>query len=271
MAEKKLLDQVKKIDLSDLKVLGIGVVLLIIPVIVLFMLSGPGKNRKMSAERMRSMVNRKRIFNFNQPAQPGLKPSAAPAGKKGGTGWFADTPEKQVQIELEEAFRLVQRSRRSERFSPGMSQNQKQAYRAETNPLICNGNGALEQGDLHGAEKYYEQAFEESGDNVYQKVHALGGLCEVYSRMGDQEKADAAFKLFMEWVAKMPPEMGGGDLRDVVRNAYKSLKELKNSADPGKVTEQISKEELARRAQISQTEVSRGLSKALVTFPAKFD
>jgi hypothetical protein len=271
MAEKKLTDQIKKIDLSDMKILGAGIVLLIIPIVVLMVMSGSNKGRKMSAERMKTMVNRKQIFNFNRPAQKGGKAASSTGGKKAGTGWFADTPEKKVQIELEEAFRVVQRSRRSERFPPGMTQNQKQAYRAETNPLICSGNGAMEQGDLHAAEKFFEQAMDESGDNVFQKVHALGGLCEVYTRMGDKQKAEQAFKLFMDWVAKLPPEMGGGNLSDAVRNAYMGLKSLKNSADPGKVAQQLDKEELMRRSGLSQSEVSRGLSKTLVDFPAKFD
>ncbi len=271
MAEKKLTDQIKKIDLSDLKVLAAGVILLIIPIIVLMVMSGSNKGRKMSTERMKTMVNRKRIFNFQQPAQKGGKAVSGSAGKKGGTGWFADTPEKKVQIELEEAFRMVQRSRRSERFPPGTTQNQKQAYRAETNPLICNGNGAMEQGDLHAAEKFFDQAFDEAGDNIFQKVHALGGLCEVYTRMGDKQKAEQAFELFMDAVAKLPPEMGGGNLREAVRNAYMALKSLKDSADPGKVAQQLDKEKLMPKSGLSQSEVSRGLAKTLVAFPAKFD
>lgn len=271
MPQKKLLDQIKKVDLSDMKVLGVGLILLVIPIIVLVSLAGPGKSRKTSVERMKTMVNRKRIFNFKQPTQKGIKPSSLPSQNKGGTGWFADTPEKKVQIELEEAFKVIQRSRRSERFPSSMTQNQKQSYRAENNPLITDGNGALEMGDLLGAEKLYEQAFDEAGENVFQKVFALGGLCEVYSRMGDQEKTEQAFKLFMEWVAKMPPEAGGGDLKDAVRNAYKSLKELKNNADPAKVAQELNKSRLLRDAQISQTEVSRGLGKGLAVFPAKFD
>jgi hypothetical protein len=65
--------------------------------------------------------------------------------------------------------------------------------------------------------------------------------------------------------------MGGGNLSDAVRNAYMGLKSLKNSADPGKVAQQLDKEELMRRSGLSQSEVSRGLSKTLVDFPAKFD
>ncbi|MDN5278808.1 MAG: hypothetical protein PWR01_2773 [Clostridiales bacterium] len=271
MPEKKLQDYIKKIDFSDVRILIVGIVLLIIPLLFLFLFTGSGKNKRFSQERMKTMVNRKSIFNFG--SQSAKKTSSRSIkGEKSGGSWFSkETPEKKVQRELEAAFKVVQRSRRSERFPIGTTRVQKEAYRAEHHPLITSGNGALEEGKVAEAAKLFEQAYQEAGDNVFQRVYALGGLCEAYSRMGDHEKHDQAFKLFMEWVAKMPREAGGGDLQAAVRNAYLTLKQLKESADPGKVSQELSKLEMIRDGHIQSANVSRGLSKALAVFPAKFD
>jgi tetratricopeptide (TPR) repeat protein len=270
MSERRVQDYIKKVDFSDMKVLLVGVVLLIIPLIVLYLVTGSGRSRKLSVNRMKTMVNRKKIFNF---AQSGQKSSSLPAqaSQKNSKSWLAQDPEKKVVRELEEAFKQVQRSTRRERFPPGISRHKKQAYRAENHPLITEAAGKLEYGHLAEAEELFEQAFDQAGDNVFQKVYALGGLCEVYSRQNNQQKYEQAFKLFAEWVAKLPPEAGGGDLSGAVRDAYMALKELKNSADPNKVGVELDKVGIIKDGQLSKGNVSRGLSKSLVVFPAKYD
>lgn len=273
MTEKKIKDYIKKVDFGDVRVLLVGIVLLIVPLLFLYSISGSGKSRKFSQQRMKTMVNRKSIFNFSG----GKKAPMASAGNrkadtKASTGWFeSDTPEKKVQRELESAFKVVQRSRRSERFLSGMSSEQKSAYRAEHNPFMTEGNGELENGNLARAELLFQQAYDEANGNIFQKVYALGGLCEVYSKMGNQKKYEQAFRLFMEMVGQMPKNAGGGDLKALVRNAYMTLKQLKDSADPGKVSQELGKVDLVKNGKIQGSSVSRGLSKALAVFPAKFD
>lgn len=271
MAEKKLIDQIKKVDLSDFKVLVIGVILLIIPIFVLMKVSNMGKKSRMSTERVKTMVNRKQIFNFPQSEKNASGKAASGSNRKAGTGWFADTPEKKVQIELEDALKLIQRTRRAENFPSGMTSDQKNSYRAENNPYITSGNGELENGRLKEAEKLFEMAFAEAGDNIFQKVHAMSGLCEVYTRMNDPKKLEQAFNQFMDLVALLPPEFGGGDLRTSVKNAYLHLKKLKDQADPGKVAEALGRSSVMKNTQMDASQVHRGLSKALVAFPVKFD
>ncbi len=270
MSERRVQDYIKKIDFSDMKVLLVGVVLLIIPLIVLYLVTGSGRSRKMSVHRMKTMVNRKKIFNF---AQSGKKSGglSSQAGVKASKSWLSQDPEKKVVRELEDAFKVVQRSTRRERFPPGTNKYKKQAYRAEHHPLITEATGKLEYGHLAEAEGLFAQAFEQAGNNVFQKVYALGGLCEVYSRQNNQQKYEQAFKLFTEWVAKLPPEAGGGDLSGAVRDAYMALKELKNSADPNKVGVELDKVDIIRAGQLSKSKVSRGLSKSLLVFPVKYD
>jgi Ca2+-binding EF-hand superfamily protein len=271
MPEKKWQDYIKKVDFSDFKVLAIGLVLLVIPLGVLSLMLGSGKTRDLSRERLKSTVDRKKIFNFAQNKKVKRSLPANPNKSGAGTGWFDETPEKKVKRELEEAFKVVQQSSRRERFPPGTNQLQKKAYRAENNPLITEGNGNLEMGNLDEAERLFEVAVRQAGNDAFLKVHALGGLCEVYERKGETEKFHKAFELFMDWVAKLPPEAGGGDLKGTVRNAYKMLAELKKSADPAKFAQEVSKVDLVQEGQITEAQLKQGLDQSLTSFPARFD
>ncbi|MFZ5952944.1 MAG: tetratricopeptide repeat protein [Candidatus Rifleibacteriota bacterium] len=274
MEEKKLKDYIKKVDFSDLRVLLVGVVLLVIPIAFLLWLGTSGSNKRLSQDRMRTMVNRKSIFNFGpeKGQQKSMPASSVKSGEKSGSGWFADeSPEKKVQRELEDAMKIVERSRRPENFPPGTTEMQKQAYRAEHHPSMIYGNAALEEGRVAEAEKFFEQAFEDARDNPFQRVYALGGLLEVYSRKGDYAKHEQVFKLFMEWVGKMPKNAGGGDLQAAVRDAYLSLKKVKEMLDSGGGMDKISQVNLVKDGQIDPAKVGRELSKSLSVFPAKFD
>ncbi len=262
---KKLL---KKIDAGDIKVLAIGVVLLIIPVLVLLFFSA-GDNKRISQEKMKTMAVRKNIFNFGK-TQSGAPVRAT--GGKIGSGWLSsESPEKKVEAEIEEAMKLIKRSRRTERFPPGTNELQKQAYRAEHFPALVEGRGELERGNFALAETLLNSAFEDARDNIFQQVYAIGALCELYELTGDKKKLEAAFKKYMELVGKLPPEYGGGDLAASVRNAYMALKQLKESADPGKVADGLSEIEAVKMGVISKDKVMQGLAAGLESFPVKFD
>ncbi len=259
----------KKIDMSDIRVLATGVVLLIVPVLVLIFFAGTS-GKKISQEKMKTMVARKNVFNFG--GAPGSSGGAASsAGKKTTSGWFSSSPEKQVESELEEAFKLVKRSQRTERFPPGTNEDQKQAYRAEHNPMLVEGRGEMERGNFAMAETLLLKSFEEAGGNTFQQVYAIGALCELYELTRDTKKLEAVFKQFMELVGKLPPDCGGGDLAASVRNAYLALKQLQDSADPAKVAQGLSEIEAIKQGAIPSGKVSQGLSKSLFSFPAKFE
>ncbi|MDD2999536.1 MAG: hypothetical protein PHV05_10790 [Candidatus Riflebacteria bacterium] len=268
-SESLIAKYLKKIDMSDVRLLALGVALLFIPVLFFLFFTG-GNTRKISQEKMKTMVVRKHVFNFGA-AQPGS--SAAPrSGKDRGTGWFdSSSPAKKTESELEEALKMVKRSRRSERFPPSTTNEQKQAYQAEHHPMMTEGRGELERGNFAAAETMFLQAFDESGGNVFQQVYAMGALCELYELTHDQKKLEAAFKQYMELVGKLPAEYGGGDLAASVRNAYMALKSLQEGADPGKIAHELVNVEAVKQGAIQQGKVSQSLGKTLYGFPAKFD
>ncbi len=262
----------KKIDMSDVRVLVIGVVLLIVPVAILFYFSSGGSSKKMSQEKMKTMVVRKNVFNFGSSQAGSSSGSSASNARGRGSGWFSSSsPEKQVVNELEEAFKLVKRSKASERFPPGTTEEQKDAYRAEHHPTLVEGRGEMEKGNYLLAESLLLKAFEESAGNTFQQVYTMGALCELYELTQDQKKLEAAFKQFMDLVAKLPPDYGGGDLAASVRNAYMALKQLQDGADPAKVAQGLGDVEAVKQGAIPTGKVSQGLGKSLYSFPAKFE
>ena len=269
MAEDKDLRKLlKKIDMSDIRLLVIGVALLIVPAVFLFFFSG-GSAKKISQEKMKTMVARKNVFNFGSSSGSGAS-SAPSSGKTSGSSWFSSTsPEKRVEQELEDAFKLVKRSQRSDRFPPGSTEEQRDAYKAEHNSLLLEGRG--ERGNFAEAEAMFLKAFEEANGNTFQQVYAMGALCELYELTQDRKKLEAAFKQFMELVGKLPPDYGGGDLAASVRNAYMALKQLQDSADPAKVAQGLADVEAVKQGAIQPGKVSQGLGKSLFAFPAKFE
>ena len=271
MPEKQLSDYIKKVDFSDIRVLIAGLVLLLVPVFFILYLSSGSEKGELSRQKIKSMARRKNIFNYSKKKLAKKKSLGKKSGDKGSSWFSSESPEKKAQRELEQAFKTVQRSRRSVSFPPGTTNTQRQAYNAEMNPFICRGNGALENGKLSEAEQMFERALDESRDNIFQKVYALGGLMAVYKAKKDQKSYEKAFEQYMLWVGKLPPDYGGGDLKSAVKNAYLALKHLQESADPAKVSQAIAKMKKPGEKILPQSEMKKGLSNVLERFPAKFD
>lgn len=268
MAEKNYKDYLKKVDMSDIKVLGVGMVLLVIPVFFLFLLTQSTGGKKVSHERMKTMVDRKNLFNYNTASQKtGDSPARPKAAKK--SGWLTGTesPERVIQQELEQAMSLVRRSKPAESFPPGMTEMQKEAYRGEHNPLVIEGNAYLDAGNFVMAEKVFLEAFDDGSSNTFQQVYAMGGLMEVYEKMGDQAKYQAAFEKFMELLAKLPPEYGGGNLRQSVSATHAMLKNVMSHADAGKVAQHALKDPVVREGHYSVGQIPDGIGQFLQSYP----
>ena len=269
MADKKRIrDYFRKVELGDLKVLIIGLILLIVPVIVIISMVGNSSTEDLSRDHLMHMATRGSDFNFHD-SNIGVGNVRAPHTT---SGWFSDaSPEKQTELQLEDAMKSIQRSAvaRVSRFE-NSSDKRLQEYGAEIDPDICNANGALDQGRLLEAEQYFSNAFKRGDSNIFLKLHAIAGLCEVYSRMKDKKKLEKAFQIYMNMVAQLPADMGGGNLRASVKNAYFMLKNLTNKSDPSKLTSGLLKCRLARSEGVNASIYKNGAKQMLNSFPAKF-
>ena len=183
--DKNILETIKKVELGDLKILIIGVVLLAIPAgLLIFMLSRES-SEGFSRESLRHMSSRRSTFNFNTSRRNA--PTRGSSRKK--AGWFSkETPEMKIERELDEAMKKIERSCRARSSRMGSSNSVRmKSYAAETDFAITSANGAMEQGNYLEAEKYFEDAFQRGDRNVFLKLQAIAGLCEVYSRTENQK------------------------------------------------------------------------------------
>ena len=266
--ENKIESFTKKLENADASMLVMGVILLLIPIVAIYFLTGSNDSgKKYSQEKVRSMAQRKNIFNFGN--KKGNKASSSgPAAKSSSGNWFtAATPEQQIRDEVAEAQRIVDESMKTVIVPPNLTGDARDMYVAEHNFYLCMGNGALDARNYAEAEKYLMKAIDEAKDNAFLMAYSLGSLCALYEATGDMKKLEEAYKKYIEAVGKLPEKFGGGDLKSIVRNAYQSLDALGKSADPAKIAEEMDHNNLIQAGLVPR---SVDLKQIANSFPIKY-
>ena len=123
--------------------------------------------------------------------------------------------------------------------------------------------------------KKYEQemikikkAIDEAEDNEILKAYALGALCALYERQGDEKKIEQAYKLYAEAVSKMPPECGGMDLKRIFRDTYQGLLVLGKHSNSNEVSEALSKESILQSGLLPS---NMNIKEVYKSFPVKYE
>jgi hypothetical protein len=268
--EKKLKKIIEKLDFGDWRMLGAGLLLLLLPLVFITIIAnsrGGNIDMDMDPSKLDQMVKRKNVFNFGKKqTDKATQRNRASSG----SSWVSQkTPEQIIDDEIKAAMEVVSRSRPVYNFPSDFTETQKQAYLAEHNYNLCHGRGAMERGDYAEAERLIKQAVEEGAGNPFLRAYALGELCALYENTQDVKGLEAAFRQYMDAVGKLPPGYGGGDLARVVRDAYMSLKYLKESL--GNNTHLVANDPLAQELGLSAADISASLQQTLDAFPAKFD
>lgn len=261
----------KKIQEGDNTLLVVGAIMLLIPVLAIFFLTGGvGGSKKVSREAMRGRVQRKNVFNFGTKNEKGGYTSAPRSGSSSpSSGWFtARTPEQQVADELAEAMKEIEKNQREISVPSNLEGHAREMYVAEHNYNLRMANGCIESGNFALAEEYLKKALEEAQNNVFLRTYALGSLCALYESKGDRKKMEEAYKLYIESVSDLPEEYGGGDLKSIARNAYQAMKSLSKDADQSKVASGIANDSVLRKSGMSGGVDAREVFK---DFPVKYE
>jgi hypothetical protein len=174
---KDLQSLIKKVDLSDLKVLVIGIVLLIIPIIFLvFNFSRSGKKDLSSTARDRLGMH-KSAFSFKRTASehPAGRTAPAPAVK-------AVPPEK----EWAAAFERISTAKA---YIPpqiaALPKNARKYSEAEMNTAIRTSNVLIKQGRFDEAKAICDTILKTESENEFLRFMASGNLCNIYDSTGD--------------------------------------------------------------------------------------
>ncbi|PKL48824.1 MAG: hypothetical protein CVV42_08460 [Candidatus Riflebacteria bacterium HGW-Riflebacteria-2] len=171
--------KIKKIDLGDIKILLIGLVLLIIPVLfLLYTVTRTSKKDVVTSTRDRLGMS-KAAFSFQRTA------SKHPAGK---TGTPARAAAARVAPEKEWAD-AVNRISSAKAYIPpqiaAMPPEKRKYYEAEMHTGIRNSNALISQGRLDEARAICEEILKTENDNEFLRFMASGNLCTIYDEKGD--------------------------------------------------------------------------------------
>ncbi len=263
---------VKKIESGDMSLLVVAGFVMIVPVIaILILTNGPKGGKRISQEKMKSMVHRKNVFNFGTADKNGK--SSIPSGgmrsgsSSGSSGWFSErSPEQVVNDEIEQAMKAVERSMANVEAPMNLTGDEKAMYEAEHNFYLCEANGAIESRDFAKAEQCIKQALEQGKDNDYLTAYAYASLCALYEASGDKKKLEEAYKMYIEAVSKLPEELGGGNMKAIVRDAYQSMQALAKQADQGKIAEALSNNPIAMNSNSGNVDFKQ----VYQNFPIKY-
>lgn len=259
----------KKIQEGDNTILIVGIIALIIPLVALFFLTGGSKSSKgLNNQKIRSMTQRKNVFNFGVKKDNNSKSSSRSNMPSSSSNWFGSrTPEQQVRDEIQSAYKAVERSMAEVRAPSHFDPVTKQNYEAEHNYNLCMAYGAIQHGKYDEAEEYLIKALNDSKDNPFLQAYAYSALCSVYESTGDKVKLEKAIRSYIDAVGNMPNGYGG-DLKRSVRDMYQCLMTLGEYADPAKVSEALSDSSLSHSGQIPS---NVNIKEVYKSFPVKYD
>lgn len=218
----------KKVDLGDMRILVIGVILLIIPVIFLFYSLGrSGKTDVVKSTRDRLGMS-KAAFSFQRTA------SQHPAGKAG-SGTKA--PAAHVAPEKEWA-QAVERISRAPAYVPpqiaALPPSQRKYYEAEMHTAIRTANALISQNRLDEARAICEEILKTESENEYLRFMASGNLCTIYDEKGDVTALRKEFLRYLDLLESL--KIKGFETKNV-KAGYLSMNKMlldfgKLRADP---------------------------------------
>lgn len=189
--QKDLRSLIKKVDLSDLKVLVIGIVLLIIPVFfMLFMFNRSGAQKATSSAKDRLGMH-KTAFSFQRKASDhpaGKGAVAAPASKP-------VTPEKQWEAAFE---RIASAKTYIPPQIKALPPQERKYYEAEMNNEIRMANLLISQGRLDEAKALCDKILQTEHENEFLRFMASGNLCDIYDSRGDVASLRKEFLRYLD-------------------------------------------------------------------------
>jgi len=182
---------IKKVDLGDMRILVVGIILLIIPILfLLYTVAGTGKKDVITSTRDRLGMS-KSAFSFQRTA------SQHPASK----GASAKTAAARVSPEKEWAQAFDRISKAKAYIPPqiaALPPSQRKYYEAEMNTEIRTSNALIAQGRLDEARAICEEILKTESENEFLRFMASGNLCTIYDEKGDIQALRKEFMRYLD-------------------------------------------------------------------------
>ncbi|RCK79465.1 MAG: hypothetical protein OZSIB_4219 [Candidatus Ozemobacter sibiricus] len=191
-----LAKKLKKIDPSDIRILVIGLVLLVIPVVIFFLRTRAPEGGFAGSGLRESLHTGRRGFSFVQQQE----------ADRGGRGPAPASLYKSAKVDSEwrSAVETIARAPLELPNIEGMSLETKQVFAADLDPELRQANAFLNSGQLAKAQDLYLSVLARDTDNPFLKFYASANLCSVYERLGKTEELAKEFRRMVALMARLP-------------------------------------------------------------------
>ncbi len=182
----------EKIDPSDVRVLVVGLILLIIPVIFLTYQSRGPKGGFSSGNVKERLASGRGGFSFIQKSGGGKQAAAA-----------VSAPPK-VDKQWNDVVQRVMSAPPPVRMFDGYPPTAREYLQAQYDPRVRQANFLLEQGNPKEAVKILQDILEEETDNPFIHLAASHRLCRYYQANGMKELEEKEFARLLEVMRRIP-------------------------------------------------------------------
>ena len=255
---EKFKDFLESLDLSDIKLIVLGCVLLVLPLLYLFWFSGMHEDTSPARRISITDMGRQSAFNLTSTAKT---TSSAPSK----TSLAVAPRSEQLESELDKAWQKIQAAPKLRSIPSDVPLETRQMIEAEDDPYLSEGNSLLDRCDFAAAEKSFLAAIDSAGSNHFKELYAWGGLMEIHQLNGDKAKFREAFANYAKTAQKLQHVYG--PLADNVARAYQMFEQL-SKIDSGKVREYLTRENLMSGNNISFEDFMKSVNQTREWFPS---
>lgn len=255
---RRLKELIDSLDLSDVRLIIVGCILILLPLFYLFMFTGINEEPTASRRIAITDMGNQSAFNLTSTSKPSSGAGSA------GVPVIAPKTEK-VESELDRAWQKMQSVPKSYQLPADIPVETRQMIEAEDDPEVCEGNSLLDRCEFAAAEKIYKSAISNAGSNHFKELFAWGGLMEVYQLEGNQTKFREAFANYAKTAQKLQHVYG--PLADNVARAYQMFEQLSH-VDSGKLREYLTRSSLESGVKVSYEEFMKGINQTKEWFPS---
>jgi hypothetical protein len=256
--QKEIKEFFNEVDLSDARLMMVGLILLLLPLIYLYWLSsGPQTSKR--TRSYSTNVSRQSAFNLTPSKKPLL---TSPGTRKSS---FSVSPRSdKIDAELDKAWAKIQALPRARRIPSDVPPETRMMIEAEDNEILSEGNQMLDSGNFAEAEKVFITAVKNAQGNQFVELYAWGGLMEAYQMTGNIVKFREAFSNYVRMAQQLRHVYG--PLADNIARAQQMFEQLAK-ADPIKVREYLVKYNLSNQTNISYEQLIKSLEDTREWYP----
>lgn len=193
MSNEEKKNPLEKIDPSDVRVLAVGVVLLVIPILFLVCQSRGPKGGFSAGNVRERLANGRGGFSFIQKSGDGKQAVAA----------AVSAPPK-VDKQWNDVVQRVMSAPPPARMFDGYPETAKEYLQAQYDPRVRRAGFLFEQGNQAEAVKILQGILEDETDNPFLHFAASHRLCRYYQANGMKDLEEKEFARLLEIMRRIP-------------------------------------------------------------------